>query len=765
MVFGPNILAAFVTPAFFVAGILLAAIPIIIHILNRRRYKTVNWAAMEFLLRAMKKNRRRLKFEQWILLATRCLLIFLVATALARPMGCKDSTLASIAGQRSGLHVIVIDNSYSMAYEAGRPNAPTHLDRAKQLAKELIATFAAGGESVSIVVASRPASAVLAAPTYDMSAARDAVDRVQQSFGATDLLGALRMSNDIAQKERNPGDKRLYIISDGTRSAWETAEADAIKQLAPQLALTFRVTHFNLGRRDQWNQAVLAVRPSGNLVTNRLNSDLIARVQSFGAGPDPLLQWRLDDATLPGGAQVHFSAGEPRDIVQAAAVYKSGGAHVVTASLTGEDRLKLDNTRQRVLDVISDLKLLIVEGERGQNRMNSSGAYLELALAPPKEGPAEAGTARSDSYVAPELISDLELGNKVLGDYRAVILAGVGQISPTQADQLALFVKNGGALMIFMGEPVAAENYNQVLLPRGLMPGALTKRVTAGSGNNGFNFDFNPKVVHPLLKEFENNPRSGLDTAQIYTYWQMELKPDAKAERVLDYVAGVAGGGAPATAPTTASAIPPGQQKDPAITFHQLGLGHIVVVTTTGDPNPEWTTFPAKPNYVTLMHELLSGSVNTGDRWMNVTAGEPLSVSSGIKFTGTPTLTDASQREIVLEPVAQAPGAAAGGGAAYRSPPLTKPGIYHLSTGSVTLPIAVNIAPDEADVRTIDDAAIRKALGDAEIEMQGDTLPPAIAAAAETSGNDFGWPFMLIGAMLVGAECFMAMRFGHYRRT
>jgi hypothetical protein len=49
--------------------------------------------------------------------------------------------------------------------------------------------------------------------------------------------------------------------------------------------------------------------------------------------------------------------------------------------------------------------------------------------------------------------------------------------------------------------------------------------------------------------------------------------------------------------------------------------------------------------------------------------------------------------------------------------------------------------------------------------MQGDTLPPAIASAADTAGNDFGWPFMLIGAMLVAGECFMAMRFGHYRRT
>src|SRR6476619_3581329 len=89
----------FITPAFFISGLLLASIPIIIHILNRRRYKTISWAAMEFLLRAMKKNRRRLKFEQWILLACRCLLVFLIAFALARPLvGCEKQSLAGAIG-------------------------------------------------------------------------------------------------------------------------------------------------------------------------------------------------------------------------------------------------------------------------------------------------------------------------------------------------------------------------------------------------------------------------------------------------------------------------------------------------------------------------------------------------------------------------------------------------------------------------------------------------------------------------------------------
>src|SRR3954470_23637529 len=100
MTFVPGILAAFfAAPMFAVAGAALASIPIIIHILNRRRFKVVKWAAMEYLLQAMRKNRRKLKFEQWLLLAMRCLLIFLMGIALARPTGCDNQTIASLGGQ------------------------------------------------------------------------------------------------------------------------------------------------------------------------------------------------------------------------------------------------------------------------------------------------------------------------------------------------------------------------------------------------------------------------------------------------------------------------------------------------------------------------------------------------------------------------------------------------------------------------------------------------------------------------------------------
>jgi hypothetical protein len=75
--------------------------------------------------------------------------------------------------------------------------------------------------------------------------------------------------------------------------------------------------------------------------------------------------------------------------------------------------------------------------------------------------------------------------------------------------------------------------------------------------------------------------------------------------------------------------------------------------------------------------------------------------------------------------------------------------------------VAVNVPDDEADIRPLDNPAIRSALGDIDLTLADDQLP---AVASQQTGSDFGWTFMLVVLALVGLECFLAMRFGHYRR-
>ncbi len=734
--------SAFVNPGFLIAGILLAALPIVIHILNRRRFKTVNWAAMEFLLRALRRNRRRLRFEQWLLLAVRCCALLLLGLALACPMGCNDSSLANLAARRAGLHVFVIDNSYSMAYEADRPNAKTNLDQAKILAKGIIDRLSRGGESVQIITAARPAAALFPAPIYDLDAARSAIDRIDQSFGGTDLVGALQIARQVGQSENNQPARTLHLLTDGTRSAWEPANAAALPELGRNLLKEYHLIHYNVGLAHEWNQAIVDLHSSSNLVRRNFDNDFLADARSFGAGPDPLLQWKLDQQSLTGDAPIHLTA-ERSAQVRSLSQIRQGGLHVITANLSSDDRLPADNIRRRVIDVASDLKVLIVEGERGAGALSGSGAFLQLALAPPNETTDSTGDKSSASYLSPDLISDLELGNKVLSDYRAIILCDVGSIQPAVADQLQHFVESGGALLLFMGDAVTAENYNATLLPRHLLPGPLTKRVSAAGDQHGFLFDFQPHGnLHPFLNVFRGADKPGLDTAQVFTYWQCEVSADAKSQRVLNYL------------PTGDAKSQAANLPDPAITVQDVGNGRVLFFSTTA--NADWTSLPAKPAYVALMHELLAGTVNSGDAWMNLNVGDELQIPSTVRLTAAPTFKDSQQTPIPLEQ------SAASTAATYHSRPLLRPGLYTLETGDRSIPIAVNVPPDAADVRPLDSSAIRKSLGDIDIDFQPDQLPPLSASA--DIGKDFGWSFMLIVLGLVVAECFLAMQFGHYRR-
>ncbi|MGE5608488.1 MAG: BatA domain-containing protein, partial [Bacillota bacterium] len=378
-------LAWMITPGFLWAGVLVMGIPILIHILNRRRYRVVQWAAMEYLLAALRKNRRKLRFEQIILLVTRCAVLGLLGLALARPMGCADSSIASLAGSRTGLHVFVIDNSYSMAYEADRLQAKTHLDQAKLLAKQQIDQLTAGGESVAVIAMARQAGSVSRGETstgsklsvapgyaadanivlrasYDLEAAKGAIDRIEQSYLGTDLVDSLQLAARLAREQRDQPSKHLYVFTDFTRSGWETRDSAALKPVGGELASVFgsHIRIHNLGRPGQWNYAVLEVKPDGNLVTNKFHTDFLANIKGYGAGGEAMVQWRWDDQVLGEGGRLRPDLATEIQR-QTKAQVNEGGEHVLSVGMANEDKLKVDNTRARVIEVASELRVLIVE--------------------------------------------------------------------------------------------------------------------------------------------------------------------------------------------------------------------------------------------------------------------------------------------------------------------------------------------------------------------------------------------------------------------
>src|ERR671929_2326407 len=102
----------FLNPGFLAAGAALVSLPILIPLINRLRFKRVRWAAMEFLLKSQKRNRRRLIIEQLILLALRILLVLLAGLLLARFLG---FSFAGFFQPQNTVHVVVLDDRLSMS--------------------------------------------------------------------------------------------------------------------------------------------------------------------------------------------------------------------------------------------------------------------------------------------------------------------------------------------------------------------------------------------------------------------------------------------------------------------------------------------------------------------------------------------------------------------------------------------------------------------------------------------------------------------------
>src|SRR5436189_1166270 len=114
----------FLAPTMLFGG-LAVGVPIALHFFFKARYKPLPWAAMKFLREAIEQTSRRLKFQEWILLILRCLVLLLLALALARP----GMMTAGASGRGEAIDaVLVIDNSYSMGAQDGDK---TRLDRAK----------------------------------------------------------------------------------------------------------------------------------------------------------------------------------------------------------------------------------------------------------------------------------------------------------------------------------------------------------------------------------------------------------------------------------------------------------------------------------------------------------------------------------------------------------------------------------------------------------------------------------------------------------
>jgi hypothetical protein len=203
----------FVTTGLAIAGVVSIIVPILIHLLSRQRRRPIEWAAMRFLIEALRKHRWRLQLEQYLLLAVRCLILVLLGAALARPI-LDAAGVFDAGGARTVL--LVIDNGLASGVRlyADGGGGQTALEGSVDQAIGLIESMGPG-DAVGVITAARPARGLVIPPSSDHGAIIRLLRSMEPAEAPTDLAGTLSLLRSVLDELPADRDRTLvYLLSE-----------------------------------------------------------------------------------------------------------------------------------------------------------------------------------------------------------------------------------------------------------------------------------------------------------------------------------------------------------------------------------------------------------------------------------------------------------------------------------------------------------------------------------------------------------------------
>ena len=199
---------SFLTP-WLLIGLPLAGLPILIHLINQRRFQTVEWGAIRFLLEANRMSRGYARIRRWLILLFRVLAVAALVFAVSRPLA--SGWLGLAGGGKAETTIIIVDRSASMG-QLGAGSAASKLTTG--LAK-LTSDLKLFGSSRWIVVDS-----VNQSPREITSP--DALETIVPSSAASatsDLAGLLETARNYIAENRT-GQTEIWILSDLRANDW-----------------------------------------------------------------------------------------------------------------------------------------------------------------------------------------------------------------------------------------------------------------------------------------------------------------------------------------------------------------------------------------------------------------------------------------------------------------------------------------------------------------------------------------------------------------
>ncbi len=428
----------------------LCAVPIIIHLLNRRRFKKVPWAAMEFLLAAMKRNKKRLRMEQWLVLLLRTLAVLLLVGLVTRP----QLGGGGLLGSRTH-HVIVLDDSASMTQRSG---SSTLFGKAQERVRALADDLATrrSGDTFSLVRTSRAATPDLWNQRVGPELGRRVATLLAElpaGDGGSDLGAVLRATQQRAATVEDAGSTWTYVVGDQRAHDWATEDDKARPGVVEALRALRndedRVLVIGAGGPPA-NLAIVDVRLIDRLAVVSVPATIAIDVQNLGLDPSAptTVAFEIDGQSRVVLTVPQLAPGE-RIAVPVRHAFHQHGPHRVEAALEATEAFPIDDRRTLAIDVRDKSRVLLVDGQPDED--DGEAFYLQSAMEI-----AEAG-------VDPQVVSDAGLEEIDLAPFDMVWLCNVQAPTPASAKRLEEFVAAGGGLAVFAGPLVDAARWNELL--------------------------------------------------------------------------------------------------------------------------------------------------------------------------------------------------------------------------------------------------------------------------------------------------------------
>src|SRR3989339_1680670 len=554
-------------------GILGASIPIIIHLINKKKAISHKFAAIDFILQTNKRISVKFKLRQLILLILRASLIAFLAIALARPF-IKNFIGGTPKKDVPASNVIIVDDSYSMQYA---DNHESFFISAKNAAKEIINNLTKNDDA-AVITSSNLGSQVLPELDYDKKNLLNFIEQLQPGFATTHIVPALDAAVEILTSAKSSV-KRIFLLTDLTRNGWDIDWFKSGNEKLRSHVSNIHIIDLSEGRELK-NIAITHIEPQINVSERSAESTIKVTVSNFTPTriKNLLVQVFLDQAKVAQGFfNIDANASETKEFYFSV---EKGKGHTGWVEIS-EDRLNTDNKRYFAINTSNKLDVLLIDGDPKTNIYESETFYLEKALNPGRE---------HTSSIKPIICSIQEVNNFNFTDFNIVFLCNVETLPSEKIRELEKFVKEGCSVIFSLGNKVDANYYNNsfgTLLPYLLH----TQRTFSSNSPLSEEQPLNLKTtesMHPILRILSETNMNTLSSAKFHRIFYVNPTSSGNCKTILSFSDGT-----------------------PALIEKQIERGKSVLFNSSIDR--DWTDMPVKPFFLPLMQQLckyLSGNIS-----------------------------------------------------------------------------------------------------------------------------------------------------------